>query len=300
MPGGGDPHTRQTSGGGPEGTEPLPTWNRSDQFGVLSQKDTLDWVRRFYPGMADAQAPPGRQDGRSQTRDPAAGSLEATWQLANHTYQATAKLELELGGLVESVRKMRDDLTHEIQFLATQGKRFDQQFAPPHIAVKLAGDVFRTMRGICRAPELTQANLADFDQWAEEMLHTIDTARMNESSYNRVNIEFIYGNISLDLRSQAEGHVPEKLENIALTKPEDYLALLAKLYTPSDHLSTKRGEFEGRKQLATESPLTYLSVMYRLYNRAKYQDPAFLVERYLMGLLNESLKLQIVMHHIQP
>ena len=37
--------------------------------------------------------------------------------------------------------------------------------------------------------------------------------------------------------------------------------------------------------------------MFRLYNRAKYNDQAFLVERFLIGLLNESLKLQIVMHH---
>ena len=43
--------------------------------------------------------------------------------------------------------------------------------------------------------------------------------------------------------------------------------------------------------------MAYLAVMYRLYNRAKYNDPAFLVERFLMGLLNEALKLQIVMHH---
>ena len=225
------------------------------------------------------------------------GSLEATWNLATHTFNESTKHALRLGGLAESMRTMRDELMNEIQCLAAQGKRYDQQFAPPHTQVKLAGDVFRTMRGICRAPELTQANLADFDQWSDEMLHTIDAARTNEPTYNRINIEFIYGNISLDLRSQAEGHVPEKLSNIALTRPADYLKLLADLYTPADHLSTKRGEFEGRKQLTTESPLTYLSVMYRLYNRAKYQDPAFLVERYLMGLLNESLKLQIVMHH---
>ena len=299
MSGGGDPHTRQTSGGGSEGTGPFPTENRSDTFGITSQEDTLDWVRRFYPGMTEQQSPPPRGDSMSPTGQqlPPPGSLEATWNLANYTLQETTKHKLELGGLVESVRKMRAELAGEIQFLAAQGKRYDQQFAPPHTQVKLAGDVFRTMRGICRAPELTQANLADFDQWSDEMLHTIDTARTNEPSYNRVNIEFIYGNISLDLRSQAEGHVPEKLTNIALMKPADYLKLLAQLYTPADHLSTKRGEFEGRKQLATESPLTYLSVMYRLYNRAKYQDPAFLVERYLMGLLNESLKLQIVMHH---
>ena len=299
MPGGGDPPTRQRPGGGSERPEQPPQWNRFDPFGVLSQENTLDWVQRFYTEMAEGNGIPTRSEARSPTREmgqqnTTAPTLEGTIQFVNHAY---AKHEHELAGLVDSVKKMRADLTNDINLLATQGKRFDQQFAPTHVAVKLAGDVFRTMRGICRAPELTQANLADFDQWAEEMLHTIDTARTNEPHYNRVNIEFIYGYISLDLRSQAEGHVPEKLDNIELTKPEDYLALLAKLYTPSDHLSTKRGEFEGRKQLATESPLTYLSVMYRLYNRAKYNDPAFLVERFLMGLLNEALKLQIVLHH---
>ena len=296
---GATPPTRQRSGGGSERPEQPPQWNRFDPLGVLSQENTLDWVQRFYTEMAEGNGIPTRSEARSPTRETGQQNttpptLEGTWQLVNHAY---AKHEHELAGLVDSVKKLKADLTNDIHLLATQGKRFDQQFAPTHIAVKLAGDVFRTMRGICRAPELTQANLADFNQWAEEMLHTIDTARTNEPHYNRVNIEFIYGYISLDLRSQAEGHVPEKLENIELTKPEDYLALLAKLYTPSDHLSTKRGEFEGRKQLATESPLTYLSVMYRLYNRAKYNDPAFLVERFLMGLLNEALKLQIVLHH---
>ena len=102
-----------------------------------------------------------------------------TWPIMR--LQETTKHKLELGGLVESVKKMRAELAGEIQFLAAQGKRYDQQFAPPHTQVKLAGDVFRTMRGICRAPELTQANLADFDQWSDEMLHTIDTARTNET-----------------------------------------------------------------------------------------------------------------------
>ena len=295
MPGGDNPPTRQTTGGG------AATRNSGALFGTSSQEETLEWVRNFFPRMANPQPTPREQSispiGHQQPQQPPAQTLEEVWSLANHLYNRSNEHGQRLGGLAESMQTLRDELMSEIQSLAAQGKRYDQQFAPPHTQVKLAGDVFRTMRGICRAPELTQANLADFDQWSDEMLHTIDTARTNEPTYNRVNIEFIYGNISLDLRSQAEGHVPEKLPNIALTKPAAYLKLLADLYTPADHLSTKRGEFEGRKQLATESPLTYLSVMYRLYTRAKYQDPAFLVERYLMGLLNESLKLQIVMHH---
>ena len=299
MPGGGDPPTRRTSGGESNGLEQPPKWNRFDPFGVLSQENTLDWVQRFYTKMADGGQTPVRSGTTSPPvetgqQNASVPTLEGTVQLVG---RMQAKHEQELAGLVDSVKRMRADITTEINQLAQQGKRFDQNFAPTHVAVKLVGDVFRTMRGICRAPELTQANLADFDQWAEEMLHTIDAARTNEYQYNRVNIEFIYGYISLDLRSQAEGHVPEKMTHIELTKPKEYLALLAKLYTPADHLSTKRGEFEGRKQLVTESPLTYLSVMYRLYNRAQYNDPAFLVERFLMGLLNESLKLQIVMHH---
>ena len=163
--------------------------------------------------------------------------------------------------------------------------------------VKQIGDIHRTLRSICRAPDLTHANLADFDQWSQEMMHTIETARTNESQYNRINIEFIYGSIELELRSQAEGHVPSKMEYINITTPTVYLLELEKLYTPADHLSTKRSEFEGRRQLSTESPMAYLAVMYRLYTRARYNDQAFLVERFLIVLLNESLKLQIIMHH---
>ena len=37
--------------------------------------------------------------------------------------------------------------------------------------------------------------------------------------------------------------------------------------------------------------------MYRLYTRAKYNDQAFLVKKFLIGLLNKALKLQIIMHH---
>ena len=37
--------------------------------------------------------------------------------------------------------------------------------------------------------------------------------------------------------------------------------------------------------------------MLRLYNRAQYNDQNYLVKRFLAGLLNEALKLQIVLHH---
>ena len=141
------------------------------------------------------------------------------------------------------------------------------------------------------------ANLADFDQWSKKMMHTIETARTNDPQYNRINIEFIYGSIELELRSQAEGHVPSKMELMNMTTPEAYLLALEKLYTPADHLSTKRSEFEGRRQLSTESPMAYLAVMYRLYTRARYNDQAFLVQKFLIRLLNEAMKLQIVMHH---
>ena len=43
--------------------------------------------------------------------------------------------------------------------------------------------------------------------------------------------------------------------------------------------------------------MAYLAVMHRLYTRAQYNDEAYLVEKFLAGLLNEALKLQIVMHH---
>ena len=218
------------------------------------------------------------------------GAIGTMTEMQNHHLR-------EMSGVIDSITKLRSDFNERIQQLTEQGRRYDQQYAPAHIAVKQVGEVHRTLRNICRAPDLSHANLADFDQWAEEMVHTIEAARTNTGEYNKVNIEFIYGSIKLELRSQAEGHVPEKMDLINMTTPEKYLQLLEKLYTPADHLSTKRGEFEGRKQLPTESPMAYLAIMFRLYNRAKYNDQAFLVERFLMGLLNESLKLQIVLHH---
>ena len=152
---------------------------------------------------------------------------------------------------------MRD----ELQNAAGQGRRQDQQ-GNGQAMVKQIGDIHRTLWSICRAPDLSHANLADFDQWSQEMMHTIETARTNEPQYNRINIKFIYGSIELELRSQAEGHVPSKMEYINITTPEAYLLELEKLYTLADHLSTKRSEFEGQRQLSTESPMAYLAVMY--------------------------------------
>ena len=78
-----------------------------------------------------------------------------------------------------------------------------------------------------------------------------------------------------------------------------YLDDLERIYMPSDHLSAKRGEFEGRQQQITESPMAYLSIMLRLYNRAQYNDQSYLIEWFLAGLLNETLKLQLILHHKQ-
>ena len=55
------------------------------------------------------------------------------------------------------------------------------------------------------------------------MMHTIETARTNNPQYNRINIEFIYGSIDLELRGQAEGHIPSKMSLINMTMPEAYL-----------------------------------------------------------------------------
>ena len=65
------------------------------------------------------------------------------------------------------------------------------------VTVKVIGDIHRTLRSICRAPDLSHANLAYFYQWSQEMMHTIETARTNDPQYNRINIEFIYGSIDL-------------------------------------------------------------------------------------------------------
>ena len=265
------------------------------QLVVLSKENTLDWIKNFYASMAEGNPTP-RGSGHTSPPIPRQGPLTLEGAMGTMAEMQNNHVR-EMAGVIESMTKLRSDFNERIQQLTEQGRRYDQQYAPAHIAVKQVGEVHWTLRNICRAPDLSHTNLADFDQWAEEMLHTIEAARTNCGDYNKVNIEFIYGSIELELRSQAEGHVPEKMDLINMTTPEAYLLTLEKLYTPADHLSTKRGDFEGRKQLPTESPMAYLAIMFRLYNRAKYNYQAFLVERFLIGLLNESLKLQIVLHH---
>ena len=138
-----------------------------------------------------------------------------------------------MSGVVDSIARVKLDFRAQIEQLTEQGRRYDQQYAPAHVVVKQVGEVHRTLRNICRAPDLSQANLADFDQWAEEMIHTIDAARTNTSDYNKVNIEFIYGSIELGLRSQAEGHVHEKINLVHMMTPDKYLELLAEVVYPS-------------------------------------------------------------------
>ena len=43
--------------------------------------------------------------------------------------------------------------------------------------------------------------------------------------------------------------------------------------------------------------MAYLSIMLHLYNRAQFNDQTYLVERFLAGLLNETLKLQLILHY---
>ena len=45
--------------------------------------------------------------------------------------------------------------------------------------------------------------------------------------------------------------------------------------------------------------MAYLSIMLRLYNRAQFNYKSYLVELFLAGLLNETLKLQLILHHKQ-
>ena len=69
------------------------------------------------------------------------------------------------------------------------------------------------MHAICQITKLSHATLSDFDQWKQEMLNTIESARTNDPKYNKVNIEFIYASIDLDLRDQAVGHEPTKIHH---------------------------------------------------------------------------------------
>ena len=129
--------------------------------------------------------------------------------------------------------------------------------------------------------------------------NTIALARTDEPKYNQVNIEFIYTSIALNLRDHAGGLEPAGLKMIQHITPKMYLEDLERIYTPADHLSAKRGKFEGRRQQLTESPMAYLSIMLCLYNRAQYNDQSYLIKRFLAGLLNETLKLQLILHHKQ-
>ena len=165
--------------------------------------------------------------------------------------------------------------------------------------VKAIGDVRRTMHAICQIPKLSHATLSDFDQWKQEMYNTIASARTDDPKYNQVNIEFIYASIALNLRDQAGGLEPTGLKMIQHITQKMYLDDLERIYTPVDYLSAKRGKFEGRRQQLTESPMAYLSIMLHLYNRAQYNDQSYLIERFLAGLLNETLKLQLILHHKQ-
>ena len=127
----------------------------------------------------------------------------------------------------------------------------------------------------------------------------IASACMDEPKYNQVNIKFIYASIALDLRDQAGGLEPAGLKMIQHITPKAYLEDLERIYTPADHLSAKIGKFKGRRQQLTESPMAYLSIMLRLYNRAQFNNQSYLIERFLARLLNETLKLQLILHHKQ-
>ena len=83
---------------------------------------------------------------------------------------------MEIDGLVDSMMQMREDFRGQIQVLTEQGRRHEQH-TTGHAVVKQIGDVHWTLRNICRAPDLSQANLADFDQWSQEMMHTIEAAQ---------------------------------------------------------------------------------------------------------------------------
>ena len=112
--------------------------------------------------------------------------------------------------------------------------------------VKAIGNVRRTMHAIYQIPKLSHATLSDFGQWKQEMQNTITSACTDDPKYNQVNIEFIYASIDLDLRDQAGELKPAGLQMIVHITPKAYLEDLERIFTPSDHLSAKRGEFEGR------------------------------------------------------
>ena len=55
-----------------------PVWTRYDPAGILSKENTLDWVRRFYAGMAEGTQPPRGP----QSPPPGPGGLATTLEAA--------------------------------------------------------------------------------------------------------------------------------------------------------------------------------------------------------------------------
>ena len=283
---------------------------RRDPTGLLSKEQTLDWVRRYFAGMAEGTQPP------MGTRSPPPAHVttpktqdQRTKALEEAISQIHILFREEISGIHNALRTLYTALCAGNAGVGDAGRvRGEQGRYNDHRGnrdqafnnrdpVKAVGDMHRTMYAICQINKLSHAMLSDFDQWKQEMLNMIDSAWTNDPKYNWVNIELIYASIDLDLRDQAVGHEPSKMSMIHHVSPQAYLKDLEKLYTPADHLSAKRGKFEGRRQQPSESPMAYLSIMLILYNRAQYNDQNYLIETFLARLLNEALKLQIVLHH---
>ena len=79
-----------------------PVWTQYDPAGILSKENTLDWVRRFYAGMAEGNQPPrGLQSPPSGP-----GGLTMTLERAMVEIQTTFRREMD--GIIESLRQVRD------------------------------------------------------------------------------------------------------------------------------------------------------------------------------------------------
>ena len=239
----------------------------------------------------DVQLPRTTED-RTAELEEAMNKMHVTFE------QEVSKLHKTLEEMHTSHRAKLQNVQNNIGLGQLNHGHGNSQFGQGHHdardPIKVIGDVRRTMHAICQIPKLSHATLLDFDQWKQEMQNTITYAHTDDPKYNQLNIEFIYASIDLNLRDQAGELKPAGLQMITHITPKAYLE---RIFTPSDHLSAKRGEFEGRRQQITESPMAYLSIMLRLYNRAQFNDQTYLVERFLARLLNETLKLQLILHY---
>ena len=286
----------------------IPIWTRYDPDGLLSKENTLNWVRRFYAGMAEGNLPPGGLQspplgilppplgpGRPPpTVDQCTSNLEGVMTKMQVTFRReidgmrdsnASNGDLSSTLLDKTNRKMagEDEVESKTETTGPRSRRSGIFIEPYKVSAGHPTCPMPIWRISINGPKKWWIWLRQLGRTRPNTTGSTSSSSMDPSSSTyatkRVDTSHPRWTWSIWWRQQA------------------YLQDLEKLYTPADHLWTKRSEFEGRRQQPTESPMAYLAVMHQLYTRAQYNDEAYLVEKFLAGLLNEALKLQIIMQH---